>query len=591
MTTAWKPLVSLLLVLLSAPVPARAQTSTWRPVVAADHGMVASGHPLASEAGLSVLKSGGNAIDAAIAAWAVQGLVEPMMTGIGGDMLILVYLAKTGEVKFINGTGPAPLAATLERYRAEGGIPAEGPLSVSVPGAVSAAELAVTTYGSKSFAEALAPAIEIAEDGFPVTEHLAASLDSSASKLSKFPTTTRIWFRDGKPLRMGDRVVQTDIARTLSRIGREGSRDFYQGETGRATVAYLKANGGLFVEGDLSRFQAHEDAPIRIDYRGVEVYECPPNSQGHVMLQALQTLEGFDLRYMGHNSARYLHLVTESLKLAFADRNHYVGDPRFVAPIPIDEMLSDDWAERRRREIHPDRAIEGEPAPGTPKGAPTENAPQVYASARSLEDPLEIGPTAEDTYGLTTYLAVVDSERNMVSVTSSLLSAFGSGMVVEGAGYFLNNRMAYFHLDEGDPNVLAPGKRTRHTINPALALKDQKPYLVFGTPGADTQPQTQLQFFLNVVEFGMNVQQALEAPAVISTGFRASYFPHDVEGTLRVPSVLPRHVLEELALLGHKIDVRDVRGVGSVKGILIHPGSGVLMGGVSPTGDSYVMAW
>jgi len=591
MTNAWKPLVPALFALLSAAAPARAQTSTWRPVVAADHGMIASGHPLASEAGLSVLKSGGNAIDAAIAAWAVQGLVEPMMTGIGGDMLILVYLAKTGEVKFINGTGPAPLAATLERYRAEGGIPAEGPLSVSVPGAVSAAELAVAAYGSKSFAETLGPAIEIAESGFPVTEHLAESLRSSASKLSKYPTTTRILFRDGKPLSMGDRVIQTDIARTLSRIAREGSGDFYKGETGRATVAYMKANGGLFVEGDLSRFRAHEDAPIRIDYRGIEVYECPPNSQGHVMLQALQTLEGFDLVSMGHNSARYLHLVTESLKLAFADRNRYVGDPRFVAPIPMDEMLSDEWAERRRREIHPERAIEGEPAPGSPKGSSTENPPQMYASASRHPVPLEIGPTPEDTYGLTTYLAVVDGERNMVSITSSLLSAFGSGMVVEGAGYFLNNRMAYFYLDEGDPNVLAPGKRTRHTINPALALKDKKPYLVFGTPGADTQPQTQLQFFLNVVEFGMNVQQALEAPAVISTSFRASYFPHEVEGTLRVPSTLPRHVLDGLALLGHKLDVRDVRGVGSVKGILIHPGSGVLMGGVSPTGDSYVMAW
>ena len=589
MTNAWKPLVPALFALLAAAAPARAQTSTWRPVVAADHGMIASGHPLASEAGLRVLKSGGNAIDAAIAAWAVQGLVEPMMTGIGGDMVILLYLAKTGEVKFINGTGPAPLAATLDRYSAEGGIPAEGPLSVSVPGALSAAELAVAAYGSKSFAEALAPAIEIAEGGFPVTEHLAASLAANAPKLSKYPTTTKIWFRDGKPLLMSDRVVQSDIAKTLSRIAREGSRDFYQGETGRATVAYMKANGGLFVEQDLSRFQAHEDAPIRIDYRGIEVYECPPNSQGHVMLQALQTLEGFDLRYMGHNSARYLHLVTESLKLAFADRNRYVGDPRFVAPIPMDEMLSDDWAEGRRREIHPERAIVGEPAPGLPRGSSTDNGPSSYASGR--EAPLEISPAPEDTYGLTTYLAVVDGERNMVSITSSLLSAFGSGMVVEGAGYFLNNRMAYFHLDEGDPNVLAPGKRTRHTINPALALKDKKPYLVFGTPGADTQPQTQLQFFLNVVEFGMNVQQALEAPAVISTGFRASYFPHEAEGTLRVPSALPRHVLEELASLGHKLDIRDVRGVGSVKGILIHPGTGVLMGGVSPTGDSYVMAW
>jgi gamma-glutamyltranspeptidase/glutathione hydrolase len=551
--------------------------------------MVASGHPLASEAGLRVLKSGGNAIDAAIAAWAVQGLVEPMMTGIGGDMLILVYLAKTGEVKFVNGTGPAPLAATLERYRSEKGIPSEGPLSVSVPGAVSAAELAVGKYGTKSLAEVLAPAIEIARDGFPVTEHLAASLASNASKLSRYPTTTAIWFREGKPLAMGDRVVQTDIAATLSRIASEGSRDFYAGETGRKTVAYMKASGGLFVEQDLARFQAHEDTPIHIDYRGIEVYECPPNSQGHVMLQALQTLEGFDLRYMGHNSARYLHLVTESLKLAFADRNRYVGDPRFVPPIPMDEMLSDEWAERRRREIQPDRAIEGEPAPGVPKGTATENAPNAYSASRAL--PSAVGPTPEDTYGLTTYLAVVDSDRNMVSITSSLLSAFGSGMVVEGAGYFLNNRMAYFSLDEGDANVLAPGKRTRQTINPALALKNGKPYLVFGTPGADTQPQTQLQFFLNVVEFGMNVQQALEAPSVISTSFRSSYFPHEVEGTLRVPSVLPKHVLEELALLGHKLDVRDVRGVGSVKGILVHPGTGVLLGGVSPTGDSYVMAW
>jgi gamma-glutamyltranspeptidase/glutathione hydrolase len=411
-----------------------------------------------------------------------------------------------------------------------------------------------------------------------VTEHLESSLRSSQTKLSKYPSTTKIWFRDGRPLRMGERAVQTDIARTLERIAKEGSRDFYRGETAELTVAYLKREGGLFSSEDLSKFQAHEDAPIRIDYRGIEVYECPPNSQGHVMLQALQTLEGFNLRYMGHNSAPYLHLVTESLKLAFADRNRYVGDPRFVPPIPMEEMLSDEWAESRRAKIDPSRAIEGEAAPGVPAGKPTTNLDAV-------------GPVPEDTYGLTTYLAVVDSERNMVSITSSLLSGFGSGMVVEGAGYFLNNRMAYFYLDEGDVNALAPGKRTRHTINPALALRDGKPFLVFGTPGADTQPQTQLQFFLNVVEFGMNVQQALEAPAVISTGFRSSYYPHQAEGTLRVPAALPRHVLEELAALGHELDVRDVKGVGSVKAILIHPASGALMGGVSPTGDSYVMAW
>jgi gamma-glutamyltranspeptidase/glutathione hydrolase len=573
-----KALVLAALAIAVSAGSSRAQTSTWRPVVAADHGMVASGHPLASEAGLRVLKSGGNAIDAAIATWAVQGLVEPMMTGIGGDMLILVYLAKTGEVKFINGTGPAPLGATIDLYRGKGGIPDQGPLSVSVPGAVSAAELAVRGYGSKSFAEVLAPAIEIASQGFPVTEHLESSLRSSEAKLSKFPSTTKIWFRDGRPLRMGERVVQKDIARTLERMAKVGSADFYRGETAGLTVAYMKREGGLFSSEDLSKFQAHEDAPIHVDYRGIEVYECPPNSQGHVMLQALQTLEGFNLRYMGHNSAPYLHLVTESLKLAFADRNRYVGDPRFVPPIPMEEMLSDEWAESRRARIDPNHAIEGEAAPGVPAGRPTTNLDAV-------------GPAPEDTYGLTTYLAVVDSERNMVSITSSLLSGFGSGMVVDGAGYFLNNRMAYFHLDENDVNALAPGKRTRHTINPALALRDGKPFLVFGTPGADTQPQTQLQFFLNVVEFGMNVQQALEAPAVISTGFRGSYYPHTTEGTLRVPAALPKHVLEGLAALGHKLDVRDVKGVGSVKGILIHPASGVLMGGVSPTGDSYVMAW
>jgi gamma-glutamyltranspeptidase/glutathione hydrolase len=575
-------------VLLSGAAVSAAQTSTWRPVVASDHGMVASGHPLASEAGVSVLKSGGNAVDAAIAAWAVQGLVEPMMTGIGGDLFVLLYLAKTGEVKFINGTGPAPLAASIALYREKGGIPSEGPLSVSVPGAVSAAELAVRSYGTKSFGDVLAPAIRIADEGFPVTEHLASSLLSSEAKLAKYPSTTRIWFTDGRPLRMGERVVQKDIARTLERLAREGSADFYRGETARATISYLKSNGGLFTEKDLETFQAHEDAPIHVDYKGIDVYECPPNSQGHVMLQALQTLEGFDLRYMGHNSARYLHLVTESLKLAFADRNRYVGDPRFVPPIPMEEMLSDDWAARRRAAIDPDRAFAGEPPPGVPGGRATTESFQ-YASAGTV--PSIVGSAPEDTYGLTTYLAVVDGDRNMVSITSSLLSAFGSGMVVENAGYFLNNRMAYFYLDESKPNALAPGKRTRHTINPALALKNGKPYLVFGTPGADTQPQTQLQFFLNVVEFGMNVQQALEAPAVISTSFESSYYPHEVEGMLRVPSSLPRYVLDELAALGHVLDVRDVRGVGSVKGILIHPETGVLLGGVSPTGDSYVMAW
>ncbi|HLX43224.1 MAG TPA: gamma-glutamyltransferase [Bryobacteraceae bacterium] len=564
------------------------QTSTWRPVVMGDQGMVVSGHPLASEAGVRILKSGGNAVDAAIATWAAQGLVEPMMTGLGSDMFVMIYIAKTHEVKFINATGFAPMAATIDLYKSKGGIPMDGALSVSVPGSVGGAELAVEKYGTKPLADVLAPAVELAERGVPVTEHLANSLKTSEKMLARFPSSSKIWFHDGKPAQFGDRVVQKDLAATLRTIGSQGSKAFYQGPIAKMTAAYMQANGGLITEQDLAKYQAFEDAPIRINYRGVDVYECPPNSQGMVMLEALNILEGFNLRYMGHNSAPYLHLVTEALKLSFADRNKYIGDPKFVPPIPMRELLSKEYAATRRAAIDPLHAIEGEPAPGNPRQASSSSG-QAYAMARPV--PEDVGPAPENTWGLTTYLAVVDKDHNMVSITSSLLSGFGSGMVVENGGFFLNNRMAYFYLDPAKPNGLAPGKRTRQTINPALALKDGKPYIAFGTPGSDTQPQTQLQFFLNVVDFGMNVQQALEAPAVISSNFESSYYPHVMAGKLMAPVSLPKPVLEGLAALGHNLDIRDVKGVGSVKAIIVHPRTGVLMGGVSPTGDNYAIGW
>jgi gamma-glutamyltranspeptidase/glutathione hydrolase len=291
---------------------------------------------------------------------------------------------------------------------------------------------------------------------------------------------------------------------------------------------------------------------------------------------------------MRHNSAAYLHAVTESLKLAFADRNRWVGDPKFVPPIPMRELLSKEYAAARRRLIDPDRAIAGEAPAGNPT-ATTTSQQVVWALPQVAPDPASARPAGED--GHTTYLAVVDKDRNMVSITSSLLSLFGSGHVVEGAGFMLNNRMAYFGLEPDDVNVLRPGKRVRQTINPQLALKDGKPFMAFGTPGADTQPQAQLQFFLNVAEFGMTVQQALEQPSIVTTNFKSSYYPHNAEGTLQIPSLVPKPVLDELASMGHKLDIRNVRGVGSVKAIMIHPKTGVLMGGVSPTRDSYVMAY
>jgi len=576
--------VSVLLAVTAAP---SAQTS-WRPTILADHGMVASGHALASEAGVRMLQSGGNAMDAALAAWAVQGLVEPEMTGLGADMFILVYVAKTGEVKFINGTGFAPMAATADFYKSKGGMPDEGPLSISVPGAVGAVDLAARTYGTRPLADDFATAIDLAEHGFPISEALAGSLAASREKLAKAPSSKKIWFNGDRPLAMGDRVVQKDLAATLRDIGKNGSSAFYSGPIAQKFAAYMKSVGGLIDEKDLASYKAFEDTPIHVNYKGTEVYECPPNSQGHVMLQALNILEGMNVRYMRHNSAAYLHAVTEALKLSFADRNRWNGDPKFVPPIPMRELLSKEYAASRRGLINPDRAIEGEPPAGDPRRNTTSQQ-VAWASPRIAPDLSTARPPVED--GHTTYLAVVDKDRNMVSITSSLLSLFGSGHVIEGAGFMTNNRMAYFGLDPDDVNVLKPGKRVRQTINPQLALRDGKPYMVFGTPGADTQPQAQLQFFLNVAEFGMTVQQALEQPSIVSTGFRSSFYPHNAEGTLQIPSALPKHVLDELAGMGHKLDIRNVRGVGSVRAIVIHPQTGALMGGASPTRDSYVVGY
>ena len=570
----------------------QATTGSWRPTIVAQHGMVAAGHPLAAEAGMRILKAGGNAMDAAIATWAVQGEVEPGMTGLGADMFVLYYNAKTREVKFINGTGFAAQAATIDFYKSKGGIPDEGPLSIAVPGAVGGAAYAVKTYGTKTLAEVLKPAIEIADEGFPVSEALADGIRSAKAKIEKFPSTTKIYFKDGKPLVMGDIIRNPDLSRTLRAIAAQGPDAFYKGDIGKNTAAFLKANGGIIGEADLASYQPFEDAAIHVNYRGVEVYECPPNSQGFVMLEALNILEGYKLKEMGRNSAPYLHAVTESLKLSFADRNAYVGDPKFVPNIPMQALLSKEYAAIRRSQIDPNRAIAGEPAPGDPRGmkATAAGQAQVYASPQTR--PADVKPfDPNEILNLTTYLAVVDKDHNMVSITSSLLSGFGSGVVVDKGGFLMNDRMRYFYLDPKNVNSLQPGKRTRQTINPAMALKDGKPWIAFGTPGSDTQPQTQLQFFLNVAEFGMNVQEALEQPTVISNSFQDSYQPHDVKGKLLTPALLPRSVQEALAAKGHVLDIRNVKGVGSVKAILVDPRTGVLMGGVSPTGDSYVMAW
>ena len=327
-------------------------------------------------------------------------------------MFILYYNAKTREVKFVNATGFAAQAATIDFYKSKGGIPDEGPLSISVPGAVGGAAYAIEKYGTKPLRDVLAPAVEIAEGGFPITEALARGLAGSKAKLAKYPSSTRIWFRDGQPLAMGDIIKNPDLARTLRAVGDGGADAFYHGDIAKNTAAFLKANGGIITEADLASYKPYEDAPVHVNYRGVEVYECPPNSQGFVMLEALNILEGYKLKEMGHNSAPYLHAITESLKLSFADRNAFIGDPKFVPNIPMPALLSKEYATARRAQIDPNRAIVGEPAPGDPRNVKS-TAAQAYAAphaAPTIAKPFD----PDEILNLTTYLAVVDKDHNMI---------------------------------------------------------------------------------------------------------------------------------------------------------------------------------
>ena len=546
--------------------PPEVKSPYWRTLSMGTHGMVAAEHPLEARAGLHVLEAGGNAFDAAVAVFYMTGVVEQHQAGIGGDAFILAYAAKQKRVIFINATGPAPKLATLERYRKEGGIPSSGILANTVPGAVGGFDLALRKYGTRKYPELLAEAIETARDGHPLTQWCAGNHNSSISKLKPYPGSVKTLLKNGGAFEAGDVFVQSDLARSLEIIARDGADAFYRGKLARLTADFYEKNGGLLRYEDLASYQPEEGSPIRTDYKGYDVYESAPNSQGIVLLQTLNLLEPVDLKSMGHNSAEYVHTLVEALKLAFADRDRWIADPRFTK-IPTEELLSKRYAEGRRKLIDPRRAQPGAASYGSP--------------------------------GETSSFAIADKFGNLVSVTHSVNGTFGSGVVVEGGGYVLNNRLQYFSLDEKDVNVLAPGKRPRHTINPALALKDGKPAMAWNTPGGDNQPQAMLQAFLNVVEFGMNPQLAVEQPTVTTSNFHASNYPQPVGDRLTIPEVLAARIGEELRAKGHKLEVTRMQrpysqqpsGAGAVKMIWIHPKSGVIFGAVSPAKDNYVMGW
>ena len=556
--------------------------SAHRPVVMGRRGMVAASHPLAAQAAVRILQKGGNAVDASVAVAAALQVVEPLMSGIGGDGFIMVYMRADDTVKVVNGTGPAPYAATRERYLPEG-IPLKGVLSTSVPGLLRSWTEAHERYGRLSLSEVLEPAIELAEEGFPVS-HTVADAIAADELLCEFPTSAAIFAPEGRPLRAGEILYQKDLARTFGKIADEGAGVFYEGEIAQAIAKFAVAQGGLLTMKDLADFRVRWQDSIFTDYRGYTVHEAPPNSSGHILLQELNLVEGFDLKSMGCNTPESVHVMVEAKKLAFADREAYLADPEFV-DVPIPGLLSKEYARHRAESIEPERAaVDVEAGDPWRYQEPAGSAPRaVNRVSRPVED--------------TTCFAVVDRWGNAVSQLQSLQSAFGSSLVAEGTGVLLNNRMSYWHLEEDHVDCLQPGKRVRHTMNPVMVFRKtdagRQLALVCGTPGADTQVQTNLQVITHVLDFGMTVAEAVEAPRWrhLQNPTESTY-PHTCDDELWLEGRFSPHARRQLEGKGHELNIiGDWEGTGSEMMIQVDAEKGALHGGADPRRDGYALGW
>lgn len=550
-----------------------------RPVVLGSRGMVVAGHPLAAGAGLSVLQAGGNAIDAAVATAAALGVVEPHMSGLGGDGFIMIHRRDAGTVEVVNATGAAPAAATRAAYAA--GIPLHGARSVSVPGLVDGWLAAHARHGTRPLPDLFAPAIGLAADGFPVSYKFAAYA-TAAPALGDFPTSRAIFWRDGRPLRAGEILRQTDLARTLAAIAEGGRAAFYEGPIGRALAASIAEAGGLLTIDDLAAHRTRWQPSIQTDYRGYTVHEAPPNSSGHILLQELNLVEGFDLAALAPDAAESVHLMVEAKKLAFADREAYVADPEWVA-IPLAGLLSKEYAARRRAAIDPQRAATDVAAGPAWEFEPSAARPPVAGGRGAVAE------RREDT----TCFAVIDRWGNAICQLQSIQSSFGSCLVAGDTGILLNNRMSYWHLDEGHPDRLEPGKRVRHTMNPVLVFAGDDLILALGTPGADTQVQTNLQLLSHLLDHGMTVQEAVEAPRWRHRQIGGeSTVPHGTDDVLSLEDRFPQAVRDDLARRGHTLEIIGPwEAVGSAVAIRRDPASGALHGGADPRRDAYAAGW
>ena len=559
-----------------------------RPVVMGRNGMVSSGHPLASQAGISLLQRGGNFADAALATAAALNVVEPLMSGIGGDGYIMVYHHESNRIEVSNGTGAAPYAATRELYQPKG-IPMKGILSVSVPGLLHSWLDVHQKYGVRSLAECLAPAIDLADNGFPVSHVLARSI-AADPLLCQFPTSQAVFAPGGRPLRPGAMVYQQNLARTFRAIADGGRETFYQGEIARALVKFSQEQGGILTLPDLADCHARWQEPIATDYHGHRVYEAPPNSSGHVLIQELNLVEQFDLKSLGCNTAESIHLMVEAKKLAFIDREAYVADPEYV-DVPIAGLISKEYARERAKLIDLDRA--GNPPAGNPW--PYQAAqPKTPATARRSG----ITQEQEDT----TCFVVVDGQGNAICQLQSIQSAWGSSLIAGDTGILLNNRMTYWHLEPDHVDTLQPGKRVRHTMNPVMVFRQGAPsdngagqqlILVCGTPGADTQVQTNLQVLTHVLDFGMTVAEAVEAPRWRNTQSPTeSNIPHVCADELLVESRFSPETLDGLRRRGHQLNLLGAwDAAGSEVMIQVDPDNGALHGAGDPRRDGYAVGW
>lgn len=546
-------------VLRTADRPTGWQGQT-RSAVMARNGVVATSQPLAAQAGLRMLLQGGNAIDAAVATAAALNVVEPMSTGIGGDMFAIAYLAKSGELVGLNGSGRAPHAATLEAFTSRGlqAIPMTGILSISVPGTVDGWDQLLKRAGTMKLSQVLQPAIEYAEEGFPVSEVIAWQWEATRAKLESDPDSARTWLVEGKVPRPGSVFRNARLGRTLRIIAEQGRDGFYRGEIARAIEEKFRSLGGFMTARDLAEHTSTWAEPIHTSYRGHEVYELPPNGQGFAALEMLNIIEGFDLASLGPDSPEYWHLMVEAKKLAYSDLAAHLADPDFY-PVPIQEILSKKYAERQRARINP-RKASAIPESGIAYGDP-------------MLERMEEGDTV--------YLATADREGNMVSFINSLFNGFGSGVTAGDTGIALQNRGALFSLNPRHPNRIEPGKRPYHTIIPGFAMKDGKPWLAFGVMGGDQQSQAHAQVLVNMIDLGMNVQAAGDA---------ARFHHAQSANTLALESSVKSEVRAELERMGHDL-VNEFGSFGGYQSIMPDKASGAWLAGSDPRKDGAAVGY